>query len=192
MKFFSRVIDEFFQKRDEIFAKVNQVAADFKLLKRSLSDDDAQKEHVYQKIAQLSEDFNELHDQTWKHLMDNEMHLHESVIESDTTFTHVIQDMMNEFVEQCKTQFVQLRDIESNFVDALIESVQSFVTTMGSTGREDQLPEELRNSLIDRDVIYEFASGMREMHMQKIDGREDLLVVRSSKFVQQLCDKLMA
>lgn len=123
--------------------------------------------------------------------MDNEMNLHESVIESNTTFTHVIQDMMNEFVEQCKTQFVQLREIENNFIDALIESVQSFVTTMGSTGREDDLPEELRNSLIDRDVIYEFASGMREMHMQKIDGREDMLVVRSGKFVQQLCDKLM-
>jgi hypothetical protein len=146
---------------------------------------------LYQHIGELSEEFNRVHDDTWKILMDSEMHLHESVNESNTTFTHIFQDMMNEFVEQCKTQFVQLRDIESNFIDALVESVQSFVTTMGSTGREDELPEELRNSLIDRDVIFDFASGMREMHIQKIDGREDLLVVRSGKYVQSLCDKLM-
>lgn len=139
----------------------------------------------------MTDEFNQLHDEMWKILMDSEMHLHESVNESNTTFTHIFQDMVNEFVEHCKTQFVQLRDIESNFIDALVESVQSFVTTMGSTGKEHELPEELRNSLIDRDVIFEFASGMREMHIQKIDGREDSLVVRSSKYVQELCDNLM-
>lgn len=119
------------------------------------------------------------------------MHLHESVIESNMTFEHVIQDMMNEFMEQCKTQFVQLREIESNFVDALTEAVQSFVTTMASSGREDDIPEELRASLNDRDIIYNYAAGMRELHMQKIDSREDLLVTRGKQWVQKLCDEMM-
>lgn len=123
--------------------------------------------------------------------MENEMHLHESVIESNMTFEHVIQDMMNEFMEQCKTQFVQLREIESNFVDALTEAVQSFVTTMASSGREDDIPEELRASLNDRDIIYNYAAGMRELHMQKIDSREDLLVTRGKQWVQKLCDEMM-
>lgn len=139
----------------------------------------------------MTEQFTKLHDETWKSLMENEMHLHESVIESNTIFEHVIQDMMNEFVEQCKSQFVQLREVESNFVDALVEAVQSFVTTLASSGKENEIPEELRASLIDRDVINDLASGMREMHMQKIDGREDLLVGRGKKWVQELCDVMM-
>lgn len=119
------------------------------------------------------------------------MHLHESVIESTTTFEHVIQDMMNEFIEQCKSQFVQLREVESNFVDALSEATQSFVTLLASTAKEDEIPEELRASLIDRDVISNLASGMREMHMQRVDGREDLLVSRSKKWAEDLCNQLM-
>lgn len=148
-------------------------------------------EMLQEKFSLLTEEFTKLHDQTWKSLMENEMHLHESVIESNTIFEHVIQDMMNEFVEQCKSQFVQLREVESNFVDAIIEAVQSFVTTLASTGKEDEIPEELRTSLIDRDIINDLASGMREMHMQKMDGREDLLVGRGKKWVQALCDQMM-
>lgn len=170
--------------------RVTDVATNFKAMRKLAVDEDENKEKVYENIIMLTEEFNQLHDETWKILMDSEMHLHESVLESNSTFAHVFQDMMNEFAEKCKTQFVQLRDYESNFVDALVESVQSYVTTMGAGGKEADLPEELRNSLVDRDVIYDFASGMREMHMQRIDGREDLLVKRSSNHLQQLCDKL--
>lgn len=123
--------------------------------------------------------------------MDNEMHLHEAVIDSNWSFEHVIQDMMNEFMEQCKTEFVQLREVESNFIDALTEAVQSFVTSMASSGKEDEIPEALRASLNDRDIIYQYAAGMREMHMRKIDSREDLLVNRCKQWVQQLCDQMM-
>lgn len=70
------------------------------------------RDELYKVIAELTDEFNQLHDDTWKVLMENEMHLHESVNESNATFEHVIQDMMNEFMEQCKTQFVQIRDVE--------------------------------------------------------------------------------
>lgn len=148
-------------------------------------------EELQQKISDLSIEFNELHDVTWKSLMENEMHLNESVIDLTTVFEHVIQDQMNDFMEQCKSQFVQLREVENNFVDALVEAAQSFVTMLASSGKENEIPEELRASLIDRDVINDFASGMREMHMQKIDGREDLVVGRGKKWVTELCEKLM-
>lgn len=121
--------------------------------------------------------------------MEDEMHLHESVNDSNSIFSNVILDMVNEFMEQCKSQFVQLREVEGNFVDALTEAVQSFVTTL-ATGREHEIPEVLRSSLVERDIIYDMASGMREMHMQKIDGREDLLVGRGKDWVQELCDQM--
>lgn len=142
------------------------------------------------KIASFSDEFNKLHDETWKSMMDIENYLHESVSESTTTFEHVYQDMMNEFVEQSKTQFVQLREIEGNFVDALTESAQSFVAEMGSTGREEEIPEVLRAGLVDRDIFFEMAAGMREMHIQKIDAREDKLVTRSMSHVAQFCEQL--
>lgn len=147
-------------------------------------------EDVSERITKLSEDFNRLYDHSWKSLMENEMHLHESVIETNTIFEHIIQDMMNEFIEKCKSQFVLLREVESNFIDALTEAVQSFVTLLASSGRDNEIPEDLRSSLIDRDIIVNFSAGMREMHMQKIDGREDLLVGRGNEWTEDLCNQL--
>jgi uncharacterized protein YdiU (UPF0061 family) len=148
-------------------------------------------EIVADQVTTLIDEFHELFDATWKCLMENEMHLHESVNEANSTFEHVIQDMMNEFMEKCKTQFVQLREIEGNFIDALTEAVQSFVTFKAAMGTENEIPEELRESLVERDIILDYASGMREAHISKIDGREDLLINRGKMWVEELCDKLI-
>lgn len=67
-------------------------------------------EILYEKAASATQKFNELHDESWKTLMEDEMHLHESVNDSNSIFSNVILDMINEFMEQCKSQFVQLRE----------------------------------------------------------------------------------
>lgn len=175
------MVEEFAKTRDEIFEKIEQTISS----KEEMTEDEACKE-----LTNLTETFNQLHDGTWKSLMESEMHLHESVIEANTTFEHVIQDMMNEFIEQCKSQFVLLREVESNFIDAVTEAVQTFVTALASSGNEDEIPEELRVSLIDRDIIFNLAAGMREMHMQKIDGREDLLVGRGKEWAEKICNQM--
>lgn len=143
------------------------------------------------RIADLMSEFREEFDAAWKLLMENEMHLHESVNDANSTFEHVIQDMMNEFMEKSKTEFVELREIESNFIDALTETVQSFVTLKAAMGREEEIPEELKESLIERDIILDYAAGMRELQTQKIDGREDTLVNRGRKWVKDLCEKMI-
>lgn len=143
------------------------------------------------RIADLMSEFREEFDAAWKLLMENEMHLHESINDANSNFEHVIQDMMNEFMEKSKTEFVELREIESNFIDALTETVQSFVTLKAAIGREEEIPEELKESLIERDIILDYAAGMRELQTQKIDGREDTLVNRGRKWVKDLCEKMI-
>jgi hypothetical protein len=59
-----------------------------------------------------------------------------------------------------------------------------------STGRESDVPEELKSILIERDIIRKYAAGMKEMHMKKIDRREDLLTSRGKEWMQKLCEKI--
>jgi hypothetical protein len=177
----TRIIKQFEIERDEFFDKIKTTSYNF----RNSNDD-----KLLMEITNFTDEFNKMHDDAWKTLMDIENYLHESVVDSTITFEHVYQDMMNEFVEKCKTQFVQLRDIEGNFIDALTESAQSFVAEMGSSGKENEIPEELRAGLVDRDIFFDMASGMREMHIQKIDSREDKLVTRSMNHVAQFCEQL--
>lgn len=180
----NRIIKNFELQRDEFFNIIKKTALNY----RNCSDDKT--EEFHKKISNFTDDFNKMHDDAWKTLMDIENYLHESVVDSTTTFEHMYTDLMNEFVEQCKTQFVQLREIEGNFVDALTESAQSFVAEMGSSGRENEIPQELRAGLVDRDIFFDMASGMREMHIQKIDSREDKLVTRSMNHVAHFCEQL--
>lgn len=189
-----KTIDDFLEKIEAIFKQIrwaiNEVEEKLKQNPEYEEATVAAKNINDDKVTKLTDEFNSLFEETWKSLMENEMHLHESIIETNSTFELVIQDMMNEFMEQCKTQFVQLREVENNFIDALIEAVQSFVTLKAATGHEDEIPEELREGLINRDIIHNHAAGMRDMHMQKIDGREDQLITRGKKWVQELCDEL--
>jgi len=143
-----------------------------------------------QKISELTEVFNELYDTTWKALMETEMYLHESIDTVNTNFQHVIQDMMGEFIEKCKAEFVQLREADNNFIEALVESVESFITEKSAKGREEEIPEELRDSLVDRNVIPDYSEGMRDLHMRMIDAREDRLIEQANEWVNQLRAKL--
>jgi uncharacterized protein YdiU (UPF0061 family) len=176
---------------EDIFKRTRVTSTEFQETRIEEIEDGERKEVVDKQITMLLDEFRDLFDATWKSLMENEMHLHESVNEANSTFEHVIQDMMNEFVEKCKTEFVELREIESNFIDALTEAVQSFVTLKAATGKEDEIPEELKESLVERDIILDYAAGMREMHTQKIDGREDMLINRGRKWVKDLCEKMI-
>jgi hypothetical protein len=101
-----------------------------------------------------------------------------------------MQDMMNEFLEKCQVEFVHLRNIENNFVDELIEIVTKFVTEKAAVGREADIPEGLRESIIDKDVILNFAAGMRDSHTQKIDSREDKLLSRAREWVKNLSENI--
>lgn len=186
-----RIINEFLEQCEDIFEQTRVTSAQFYEQKITEMEDSERKEIVDKQITMLLDEFRDLFDATWKSLMENEMHLHESVNEANSTFEHVIQDMMNEFIEKCKTEFVELREIESNFIDALTEAVQSFVTLKAATGKEDEIPDELKESLVERDIILDYAAGMREMHTQKIDGREDMLINRGKKWVKDLCEKMI-
>lgn len=184
------IINDFLEQCGGIFEQTREISAQFQKTRNVDVQNGDGKEAVDKQITTLMEQFRDLFDATWKSLMESEMQINESVNSSNSTFEHVIQDMMNEFIEKCKTEFVELREIESNFIDALTEAVQSFVTLKAATGKEDEIPEELRESLVERDIILNYAAGMREMHTHKIDGREDVLLNRGMHSVKDLCEKM--
>lgn len=185
-------VNDFLKHSDRIFKDIRVLADDLERQFSGEDYDEAKAEaFLAEPLKRLMDEFHVLFNSTWKSLMDNEMHLHECVNEANSTFEHIIQDIMNEFIEKCKTQFVLLREIEGNFIDGLTEAVQSFVTLKAAMGREYEIPEVLRESLLERDIILSFAAGMREMHTSKIDGREDTLINRCKKWVGDLCEKLI-
>jgi hypothetical protein len=189
------IVNDFLEQSENIFSTLRKVFDDFFASQETETEATAEEENeeakMNERVKELGEEFHQLFDVTWKQLMENEMHMHECVVEAISTFENIIRDIMNAFIEKCKAQFVQLRELEANFIDGLTEAVQSFVTEKASFGVEHEIPSELRESLLEREIVYNYAAGMREMHLSKIDGREDTLILRGRKWVADLCEKLM-
>ncbi|XP_061513164.1 dynein regulatory complex subunit 3 [Anopheles gambiae] len=150
----------------------------------------AETEKLLDELNLCKSGFNSLFEDTWHTLMGFEMQLFERTEEGNSTFENTIKEMTNEFIEMAQGQFVLLREAEINFSDALVDTVQQFVTFKAASGQADQLPDALKESLDDKDVISNMAAGMRDQHMQQIDAREDKLITRSRNWVKELCDDL--
>lgn len=179
----------FFEKIDKTYADARALAATYKNKELKFTDEEwiveeekalALRDPFFQDLADLK-----------KQLMDIEIQLYESVEEANSEFEHIIQDLTNEFIELVQAQFVMLRDAETNFNEVLTETVQRHATLMLSTHPDGStLPKLLHEFLIDKDFIGILALGTRDLHMQRIDAREDRLITRSRTWVKELNEKL--
>lgn len=142
-------------------------------------------------IANMLTSFNDQLEKLKKILMEIEIQLYERIEEANGNFEHIIQDFVNEFIELVQSQFVLLRDEETNFNESLLEAVHRQATTLLAMAPDgSELPEPLHDYITDKDTISALALGTRDLHMQRIDAREDRLITRSRNWVKDLCEKM--
>ena len=97
---------------------------------------------------------------------------------------------MSKFVEQVQVFFAQLREVTLHFTENLSEIVSGYIMHKLATQELDDVPEELQHCLEDRDAIMNLLAGMKDVHIQRIDEREDRLMTRSKEFIENMVDKL--
>lgn len=142
-------------------------------------------------ISNVVKSFNDQLEKLKKTLMEIEIQLYERIEEANGNFEHIIQDFVNEFIELVQSQFVLLRDEEVNFNESLAEAVHRQATILLAMAPDGSaLPEQLHDFITDKDTINILAAGARDLHMQRIDAREDRLISRSRNWVKDLCEKM--
>ncbi|XP_050085619.1 dynein regulatory complex subunit 3-like [Anopheles aquasalis] len=185
-----RYINGFLNTYNSLFEQAKNIVASLKTKDLTSKTYNAETEKLLDDLNLCKSGFNSLFEDTWHTLMGIEMQLFERTEEGNTTFENTIKEMTNQFIELAQAQFVLLREAEIHFSDSLVDTVQQFVTFRAAAGQADKLPEALKQSLEDKDVISNMAAGMRDQHMQLIDEREDKLITRSRNWVKELCDEL--
>ncbi|KAL5278736.1 LRRC48 family protein [Megaselia abdita] len=141
-------------------------------------------------VDTLFNNFEEKGNDLWRVLVEQELHLAESVEEATTNFRRNLQEMVSRFIEQSQTYFVQLRDVAMNFCENLQEAVTQFIALVLATGNLDVVPEGLKECTEDKDAIMNIVAGMRDHQLQRIDAREDRLVTRARDWCEQLLDEI--
>lgn len=183
------LVNEFIKTADGVFktakTKMDIVIQDIE--KFNLEDSDKNEKE----LVNISTSFNDQLEKLKKTLMEIEIQLYERIEEANGNFEHIIQDLGNEFIELVQSQFVLLRNEETNFNESLSEAVHRQATILLAIAPDgSELPEPLHGFITDKDTISALALGTRDLHMQRIDAREDRLIKRTRNWVKDLCEKL--
>uniref|UniRef100_A0A4W3IAT2 Dynein regulatory complex subunit 3 n=1 Tax=Callorhinchus milii TaxID=7868 RepID=A0A4W3IAT2_CALMI len=111
--------------------------------------------------------------------------------ESDTTqlatkrmAVHLSYQFLNQIT------IAQCRDLENHYHENVLEIAVSTYEKMVKNEVEEEMPDELRTLFVDKDTIVNAVNASHDMHLLKIDNREDELVTRSNGWTTAMMDKV--
>ncbi|XP_046312645.1 dynein regulatory complex subunit 3, partial [Marmota monax] len=142
--------------------------------------------NIEKKIMECSEDITEL----FNVLMTLEMQLVEQLEETINMFERNIIDLVGLFIENVQGFMAQCRDLENHHHEKLLEIAINTLekTAKGEIGND--LPEDVRALFIDKDTVVNAVGASHDIHLLKIDNREDELVTRVNSWCTHLVDKI--
>ncbi|XP_068835136.1 dynein regulatory complex subunit 3 [Capricornis sumatraensis] len=142
--------------------------------------------NIEAKIVQCSEDITEL----FTVLMTLEMQLMEQLEETINMFERNIIDLVGLFVENVQSLMAQCRDLENHHHEKLLEIAINILEKIVKGEMDEDLPDDVRSLFVDKDTIVNAVGASHDIHLLKIDNREDELVTRVNSWCTHLLDKI--
>ncbi|XP_023385776.1 dynein regulatory complex subunit 3 isoform X3 [Pteropus medius] len=148
--------------------------------------DESELTNVEMKIVEYSEDITEL----YNGLMTLEMQLVEQLEETINMFERNIIDLVGFFIENVQSLMAQCRDLETHHHEKLLEISINTLEKIVKGELDEDLPEDVRALFVDKDTIVNAVGASHDIHLLKIDNREDELVTRINSWCTHLVDKI--
>ncbi|KAG9334919.1 hypothetical protein JZ751_006316 [Albula glossodonta] len=134
------------------------------------------RQQLLSQIEQSSKETKQLHDD----LMTLELQLADQLEEVVKDFERNISDMVASFC----------RDLENNHNEKLLEIGMLALEKAAKNELEEDAPDDLRVLLVDKDTVVNAVSASHDLHLLKIDNREDALVTRINSWVAALMKEI--
>ncbi|XP_073090808.1 dynein regulatory complex subunit 3 [Manis javanica] len=156
------------------------------LLSLSAIQDESELTNIEKKIEEYSEDITEL----FNVLMTLEVQLVEQLEETINMFERNIIDLVGLFIENVQSLMAQCRDLENHHHEKLLEISINTLEKIVKGELEEDLPDGLRALFVNKDTIVNAVGASHDIHLLKIDNREDELVTRINSWCTNLVDKI--
>ncbi|CAD7689603.1 unnamed protein product [Nyctereutes procyonoides] len=141
--------------------------------------DESELTNFEMKIVEYGKDITEL----FNVLMTLEMQLVEQLEETINMFERNIIDLVALFIENC-------RDLENHHHEKLLEISINTLEKILKGDVDEDLPDDLRPLFVDKDTIFNAVGASHDIHLLKIDNREDELVTRANSWCTHLVDTI--
>ncbi|XP_069591750.1 dynein regulatory complex subunit 3, partial [Ranitomeya imitator] len=138
------------------------------------------------KSLQYSQDVAQLMDA----LLQLEIQLVDQLEEIIKEYERNIGDLVSAFLETVQSLMAQIRDLENQHHEKLLELSISLLERVLKGEMDDDVTDELRALFVDKDTIINAVSASHDIHMLKIDNREDELVTKINNWATNLVQKV--
>ncbi|XP_072860830.1 dynein regulatory complex subunit 3 isoform X2 [Chlorocebus sabaeus] len=183
---FSECVHEAIQENQEQGKRKIAQFEEKHLLSLSAIREESELPNIEKKILECSADVSEL----FNELMMLEMQLVEQLEETINMFERNIVDMVGLFIENVQSLMAQCRDLENHHHEKLLEISISTLEKIVKGNLDEDLPDDLRALFVDKDTIVNAVGASHDIHLLKIDNREDELVTRINSWCTRLVDKI--
>jgi len=163
-------IDEFMEYKKKLWLELNQIS-DQKVMEM--------------RIAEYNQQTTEL----WEALMLLEMQLVDQLEDAIKDFERNMSDMVSIFLETVRGFISQCRDLENTHHERLLELCITTLEKVVKNEADDDIPDDVRELFVDKDTIINAVSSSHDVHLLKIDNREDEIVTRINGWLSDLIEK---
>ncbi|CAH1794345.1 unnamed protein product [Owenia fusiformis] len=119
-------------------------------------------------------------------LMGYEMQLVDQLEETVKDFERNMADMVSGFLENVQALISQCRDLENMHHERMMEIAIITLEKVLKNELDDDIPDELRELCVDKDTIVNAVQTSHDLHLLKIDNREDDIVTRINQFMSNM------
>ncbi|XP_042636968.1 dynein regulatory complex subunit 3 [Orycteropus afer afer] len=141
---------------------------------------------IEMKIVECGEDITQL----FNVLMTLELQLVEQLEETINIFERNIIDLVGLFIENVQSLMAQCRDLENHHHEKLLEISINTLEKIVKGELDEDLPDDVRTLFVDKDTIVNAVGASHDIHLLKIDNREDELITRVNSWCTHLVDKI--
>ncbi|XP_071814847.1 dynein regulatory complex subunit 3-like [Apostichopus japonicus] len=138
------------------------------------------------KLAEYDDDISKL----WDTLMGYELQLVDQLEDTIKDFERSLADMVSNFVEFVQGLISQVRDLENIHHEKVLEIAILTLEKYVKNELDDELSEELKMLLVDKDTITSAVNASHDVHLLKIDNREDDIIQRANGWMASLMETI--
>ncbi|KAK3789570.1 hypothetical protein RRG08_016249 [Elysia crispata] len=164
-------INEFMKDKKRIFVEMVQMT-DTKMVDNKL------------------QEYNDQVTALWDKLMGLELQLVDQLEEIIKDFERNMQDLVSVFLESVQAYLTQARDLENIHNEKMIESATSALEKAAKNELDEDVPEELKMLLVDKDTVMNAVTSSHDVHLLKIDNKEDDIVTRINNWLKNMIETI--
>ncbi|XP_042293758.1 dynein regulatory complex subunit 3 [Sceloporus undulatus] len=138
------------------------------------------------KLAEYRDDLSKLSET----LMNLEMQLVDQLEEVIKDFERSILDLVAIFIENEQGLMAQCRDLENHHHEKLLEIAINTLEKVVKSEFDEELPDDVRMLFVDKDTIVNAVNASHDIHLLKIDNREDDIITKANGWASVIIEKV--